>query len=96
MLFGIAMLTPDVVLYHWANVAALLMTGTLTVQLSHAVGEDILAGQPMLLPNAGFWSTRRINSTPLTMLPHWSEPPICSTQPRRRSSSRKSTDCISM
>ncbi len=47
-------------------------------------------------PNAGFWSTRRISSTPLTMLPHWSEPPICSTQPRRRSSSRKSTDCISM
>ena len=47
-------------------------------------------------PKEGFWSTRRISSTPLTMLPHWSDPPICSTQPYFRSSSRKSTDCISM
>ncbi len=34
--------------------------------------------------------TRRVRSMPLTMLPHWSDPPICSTQPWRRFSSRKS------
>src|SRR4029078_3387870 len=33
---------------------------------------------------------RRPRSTPLTMLPHWSEPPICSRQPARRASSTKS------
>ena len=25
--------------------------------------------------------TRRTRSTPATMLPHWSEPPVCSVQP---------------
>jgi len=29
-------------------------------------------------------------TTPLTILPHWSDPPICSVTPRRRFSSRKS------
>ena len=33
-------------------------------------------------------STRRISSTPPTMLPHWSEPPICRRQSCRRYSSR--------
>ena len=35
-------------------------------------------------------SMRRPSSMPLTMLPHWSEPPICSTQPVRLCSSTKS------
>mmetsp|Transcript_20002 Transcript_20002/g.46148 ORF Transcript_20002/g.46148 Transcript_20002/m.46148 type:complete len:242 (+) Transcript_20002:279-1004(+) len=38
-------------------------------------------------------STRRASSTPLMMLPHWSEPPNCSTAPSRRCSSRKSYAC---
>jgi len=33
---------------------------------------------------------RRVRSMPLTILPHWSEPPICSRQPARSASSRKS------
>ena len=32
-------------------------------------------------PNSWVPSIRRPSSTPLTMLPHWSEPPICSRQP---------------
>ena len=32
-------------------------------------------------PNSWLPSIRRPSSTPLTMLPHWSEPPICSRQP---------------
>ena len=36
------------------------------------------------------WAIRRTRSAPMTMLPHWSEPPICSVTPCRRCSSRKS------
>ena len=39
---------------------------------------------------AGFCSFLRISSTPPSMLLHWSSPPICSTQPYLRLSSRKS------
>ena len=35
-------------------------------------------------------SGRRTRSAPRTMLPHWSDPPICRTTPCRRCSSRKS------
>ena len=41
-------------------------------------------------PNTSWLSTRRVRSMPVTMLPHWSDPPICSTQPYRRRSSMKS------
>ena len=56
---------------------------------------------PILLPSARVSSgevrpktstprTRRVRSMPLTILPHWSLPPICSRQPWRRFSSMKS------
>jgi hypothetical protein len=32
-------------------------------------------------PKISVSSTRRVRSIPLTMLPHWSEPPICNRQP---------------
>jgi DNA polymerase-3 subunit beta len=38
-------------------------------------------------------SPRRPSSTPATMLPHWSEPPIWRRHRCRRESSRKSKDC---
>src|SRR5665811_578406 len=35
-------------------------------------------------PNSSTLSVRRPSSIPVTILPHWSEPPICSRQPSRR------------
>ena len=37
----------------------------------------------------------RIRSIPAVMLPHWSLPPICSVQPYRSKSCRKSYACSS-
>ena len=41
-------------------------------------------------PNTSAPEMRRVRSMPLTMFPHWSDPPICRTQPWRRFSSMKS------
>jgi len=49
---------------------------------------NIVSG--VVRPNTCLLSVRRTSSTPETMLPHWSEPPICSATPWRRLSSRKS------
>jgi len=40
--------------------------------------------------NSCTFDMRRPRSMPLTILPHWSEPPSCSRQPARTASSRKS------
>ena len=42
---------------------------------------DAVVISGVVSPKAIFWSVRRFRSTPETMLPHWSEPPICSTAP---------------
>ena len=66
--------------------------------LSHTAPAAVL---PILAPelvvisgevsaNSCTFDMRRPRSMPLTMLPHWSEPPICSTQPVRLFSSTKS------
>ena len=39
----------------------------------------VISGKVM--PKVDAWRIRRIRSTPATMLPHWSLPPICRRQP---------------
>ena len=46
-----------------------------------APDEVVISG--VVSANSCALSMRRPRSMPLTMLPHWSEPPICSTQPWR-------------
>jgi 2-octaprenyl-6-methoxyphenol hydroxylase len=44
----------------------------------------------VVTPNSSAPSMRRPSSMPLTIFPHWSDPPIWARQPTRRDSSRKS------
>jgi len=57
-------------------------------QVTLTPSEVVISG--LVTPNTSTASIRRVSSTPLTMLPHWSDPPSCTRQPTRRSSSRKS------
>ena len=52
------------------------------------IGRIVNSG--VVSPNRVCPSRRRPSSTPATMLPHWSEPPICNSHPMRRASSAKS------
>ena len=61
-----------------------------------ALSPEAVVRSGVVRPKASLPSIRRTSSTPLMMLPHWSEPPICRVHPARRNSSRKSVACISM
>ena len=69
---------------NWKNAYGLVSSGS-----SQTVPDSVL---PNLVPSdfviSGVVSAcalppsmRRMRSTPATMLPHWSEPPVCSVQP---------------
>ena len=42
---------------------------------------EAVVSSGVVRPKTSMPSLRRLSSTPLTMLPHWSEPPICRRQP---------------